>query len=485
MINIDSFQTNKKDITILWESQRDLSADILSERLHKGFPSFNVEISNENNELIYMYEHIPSSNEIGSISLASLEARQKIINRNPAIICANPRKKIEMFSNQNIVKNNFTFPIEENFRLFKEKNGYDGFYEKLFIKITHNDSFQISYTCFVEYDKTINKDLLNQSISKVYRSSDNLNLKIKFNPSSFNDTNINSFIIFAKAINGNSQIDLSPVFVEDVQSKWLDTVDDTKILSLPFIENEILEESQNLNIEIYPLLPFETAVLKSIKDNENIKNFINNFIINKLVYNNLYKSGSILELINFHGYVYLFNKESFSNLAWPDINLLINNINYYKYFPKSKGSNNLNTICLNTGPEIDSSILEIVDQNLNQTLGYYNIDESKYYDILLDLPYFKSLNISHIKIIEIEEKENEYVMYLDFTTLLTEQQDIILYNCSSNLSYIRKYYENINDSNYLHLIFSIKYPKFNKDGLNSAQVIDEKIMINFSFRYNN
>ena len=76
-------------------------------------------------------------------------------------------------------------------------------------------------------------------------------------------------------------------------------------------------------------------------------------------------------------------------------------------------------------------------------------------------------------------------MYLDFKTLLTEQQDVILYNCSSNLSYARKYYENVNDSNYLHLIFSIKYPKFNKTGLNNSQIIDEKIMINFSFRYNN
>lgn len=484
MIDIDSFQTNKKDITILWESQRDLSAEILSEQLHKGFPSFNVEISNENNELIYTYENIPSSNELGSISLASLEAKRKIINRNPAIICANPRKKMEMFSNQNIVKNNFTFPIEENFRLFKEKNGYDNFYDKLFIKITHNDSFQISYNCFVEYDRNINKDLLSQSISKIYRSSDNLNLKIKFNPS-FNEVNINSFIIFAKAINGNSQIDLNPIFVEDIQSKWLDTVDDTKILSLPFVENEILEESENLNVEIYPLLPFEIAIIKSIKDNENIKNFVKNFVTNKLTYNNLYKSGSILELINFQGYAYLFNKESFSSLAWPDTNVLINNINYCKYFPKSKDFNNLNTICLNTGPEIDSSILEIVDQNLNETLGYHNPDESKYYDIALDLPYFKSLNISDVKIIKIEEKENEYVMYLDFKTLLTEQQDVILYNCSSNLSYARKYYENINDSNYLHLIFSIKYPKFNKTGLNNSQIIDEKIMINFSFRYNN
>lgn len=485
MIDIDSFTTNKKDIVVLWESERALSSDILSESMHRNFPSFNVEISDENSDIINIYENIPSSNELGSICLASQEAKEKIINRNPGIIWANNRKKMELFSNKNIIRNNFTFSIEENCKFFKEKKGVVGFYDKLFIRITHNDSFRISYNCFVAYDKSFNKDLLSQSISKVYRSSDNLSLKIKFNPEIFNSLNINSFIILGKAINNTSQVDLSSIFVEDVQSKWLDTVDGTKILTLPFIENEILEEYQNLNIEIYPLLAFEATVVKNIKDNEDVKSFIKNYSINKLTYNNLYKSGSILEIINFQGYAYLFNKDSFQELAWPNSETFIDNINYYKYFPRSKTYDNLNAICLNTPIDIPSSILEISEKNLNESLGYYDLEQSKFNDILLDLPYFKSLNVSHASIVDIEEKNDQCIMYIQFKTTLINQEDITLNNISSNLSYIRKFYENINDINYLCLLFSIKYPKFEKENLNNKQIINEKTMINFSFRYSN
>lgn len=485
MIEVNSFKTRKKDVTILWESQRNLSAQILSEKIEKAFPSFNVEIFGENDFNIIKYENIPSSNELGSVSLANEQARSIIVNTNPAIINCNPRKRREFFINQNFVKNNFTFSIEENHRIFKENNGFDGFYDKFFVKITHNDSFQISYACLIEYDKFIDESNFSNSISKVYRSSDNLSLKIKFNPDIFYQTNINSFVIKAKAINGTSTIDLNPIFIEDINTRWLDTVENTKILTLPFLENEIVEESPLLNIEIYPLLPFQTAIMKLIKSKEEMNLFISRFLNHKINYNNLYKSGSILEALSFQGYFYLFNPNSYQKIAWPNEDYIINNVKYFRYFPRSKNSENINTICLNNPPVLDSSILEISNIDLDESLGYYNKDQSVYYDVLLDLPYFKHLNILNIKIIDIAENESEYIAYIEFRTSLISQEDIVLNNISSDLSYERKYYENIDDINYLCLLFSLKNSKFNDANLNNDQLIKEKKMISFSFRYNN
>ena len=147
---IDYFKTKEKDITIQWESQRQLPMGVINEKLYAGFPSFNIEILDENQNFLFNYDNIPSSENFGSISKSSIEARLEIIKNNPGFIWANPRKKEEFFKNKDIVKNSFTFSIEENYRIFREKNNIDGYYKNIYIKITHNDTFQISSSCQVE-----------------------------------------------------------------------------------------------------------------------------------------------------------------------------------------------------------------------------------------------------------------------------------------------------------------------------------------------
>lgn len=484
MSEIDNFKTNKKDITILWDSQRNLSPEILAESIFKPFPSFNVEIFDANSSLIVKYIDIPSSDLLGAASLASEESKRMILDRNPAVIFANPRKKMEVFRNQDLVKNNFTFSIEENSKIFKEKNGYDGFYDKVIIKITHNDSFQISYQCLVEYNKFIDNETIKSSILKTYRSSDNLSLKIKFDSSIYDSYEINSFLILAKAIKNDQEFVLNPIIAEEINTKWLDTVDGTKIITLPFIENDILEESSFINVEIYPLLPFNLTIIKNIKNKENLLNFVNTNLNYKLNYNNLYKNGTILPAVNFEGFLYLFTKNSFLNLSWPENNIKIAGVNYSKYFPIAN-INNINTICTYIPPDVESSVLEIVEQDFDKPLGYYDKNQNKFYDIKMDLPYFKSLNISGLEIFEIDENDNDYILYIKFKTLLSDLDDIILNNNSSNITFVKKYYENINDKNYICLIFSTKYSKNNSSEFNISNIIKEKIAINFSFVYNN
>lgn len=480
-IQIDYFTTKEKDITIEWHSQRQLPIEVFREKLYAGFPSFNVEILDENNNLLHIYENIPSSENFGVISRSSVEARREIIQRNPGFLWANPRKKEEFFKNKDIVKNSFTFPIEENVKIFENINGFTGYYKNLYIKITHNDSFQISYICSVSYENT-DINILKSSLSKIYRSSDNLSLKLKLNPDLYLQSNCKSLLILTKASNN---LELKPILIEDVQNKWLNTIDTSKIITIPFEETEIVETSDVLNTEIIPIENHKNYIVKSLINNPTgLNHFLQRFTNEKIISNNLYKNGIILEATSFQGYIYLFSDESYSNIAWPTDKVLINNVEFSNYFTLAKDSDGLDTVCLNTPIDVDTNLVNItLNQNINETIGYFNLNKDKFYDIKADLPYFNSKNIKLIKIKNLQKQNSEITMFLEFITNLTEKDDILINNISSNLNFVQKYYQLIDGINYLSLMFSIKYNA--NDNENLKNIIYDKQIINFSFRYNN
>lgn len=480
-IQVDYFTTKEKDITIEWQSQRQLPIEVFREKLYAGFPSFNVEILDENNNVLHIYENIPSSENFGVISKSSVEARREIIQRNPGFLWANPRKKEEFFRNKDIVKNSFTFPIEENVRIFENINGFAGYYKNLYIKITHNDSFQISYICSVSYEN-VDINVLKNSLSKIYRSSDNLSLKLKLNPDLYLQSNCKSLLILTKVSNN---LELKPILIEDIQNKWLNTIDTSKIITIPFEETEIVETSDILNVEIIPIENHKNYIIKNLINNPiGLNNFLQKFTNEKIIPNNLYKNGIMLEATSFQGYTYLFSDESYVNIAWPENIISINNIQFNKYFTKAKDLNDLETICLNNPIDIETNLVDIsLNQNITETIGYFNQDKSKFYDIKADLPYFKYKNIKSIKVKNLQKQNSEITMFLEFVTSLTEKDDILINNISSNLNFVQKYYQLIDGINYLSLMFSIKYQA--NDNENLKNIIYDKQMINFSFKYNN
>ena len=50
------------------------------------------------------------------------------------------------------------------------------------------------------------------------------------------------------------------LFTEDVQSKWLDVNETTALLTIPFIESDIVEISENLNIQVMPLNKLQSDI---------------------------------------------------------------------------------------------------------------------------------------------------------------------------------------------------------------------------------
>jgi len=278
---IDIFKTNQKDIIISWESQRRMPQGVMGEGLAKNFPSFNVEILDENLNNLHIYENIPSAEQIGSISKASFAAREKFFRENAPVVFASPRVQASIFQVQDFIKNSFTFSIEENGRIFFEKNNKYGFYKKVHILISHNDYARNAYECCVEYEDPSLLDF-QQATEKIYRSTDNLSIKFKFDPLKFENSRVTAILILAKS----SNIILSPLFLGDLPSKWLNSIEDAKILTLPFKETGLLEDIDLLDVELYGLSSSQSVVVEEILKQNNLiilKEFLDQFVSCKII----------------------------------------------------------------------------------------------------------------------------------------------------------------------------------------------------------
>ena len=89
-----------------------------------------------------------------------------------------------------------------------------------------------------------------------------------------------------------------------------------------------------------------------------------------------------------------------------------------------------------------------------------------------------------MSILNVEELENKTKIYLEFVTNFDLLSNVYIDSISNGLSFIQKYYKNINDQNYATLLFSYEY---NNNSMNNnletkSHTIQGKKLINFNIR---
>ena len=279
------------------------------------------------------------------------------------------------------------------------------------------------------------------------------------------------------------------LFTEDIESKWLDVNQTTALLTIPFIESDIVEISENLNIKVIPLNKLQSDMYKLLKENENeldINNFYEDFLPNQLFnIGKIYKQTSNNETVAFYqNYIYLFNKDSLETNSL-QTDLIINDIVFNKYMPLLNKDQTNKTICLSDDLNTD----DVLDNNYNLQkgyLGYYAKNLTDYEDVAIDVDYLQNQGIQSVKILEIEELADTCNIYIEFITSFYDNEKFYI-ETSNNLKFYEKYKTTIDYKEYITLLFKYSYNLDNlkqylleNSNINKNQIISEKDLINFS-----
>lgn len=460
------------NLTLAWETVRDIPNYV---DLNLPFPKYNVKIRNIDNTLIENYTDLNYYEPI-------MEHRQE---------CLEGAKKTKLFYDlvKNKAKNIFKYDFSNNYTSYKKINNKIGFFKNLLFEIDYDNTYQENFKVQAEYPEieNINKNSL---FNKVYRSSDYLNIKFLINKEYFKEKEIHSFLILSEVSNRTiKNKKLRNLLVENIEKNWLDINNNTVLLTVPFIDNDIVEISENLNISVIPLnfIQFEIYnFLKTQEKEEDINNLFLEFYQNQVLnIGKIYKQSVNNEtLIFYQNYIYLFNKES---LASNSLNseISINDISFKQYFPLLRKNETNKTICLSDDLNTDT----VLDNNYNLNkdyLGYYDKNLTNYIDAIIDLDYLQNKNILKAQIIEIEEINNEAILYVEFITSFCDDEKFYI-ESSGNLKLYEKYKILINDKNYITFLFKYSYSLdslneyLNENSLiNKNQIISEKDLINFS-----
>jgi hypothetical protein len=441
------------------------------------YPSFNVKIYDKNNSLIKSSENLKDYISIIDKSFTFPENAKKL--------------KFNKDEIKNKAKTNFTFLFEDNYLKYKINNNKLGFYDSLNVQIDYNNLDQYNLNLNVDYDiiEDLNKQLL---FNKVYRSNDYFSVKLLINKEYNDQKEINSLLIFPEASNKITKNQkLKNLFVEDLSSKWLDMNSTVALLTVPFIESEIVEISENINIKILPLTKWQTQMYSFLIKKED-ENEVNKFLfelLDKQIINigKIYKQSINYETVIFYqNYIYLFNKDSLENNSLKN-DLILDNVNFNYYFPLLNKNLANKTICLSNDLNTDN----VLDTNYpidSEYLGFYSKDLSAFEDVKIDLDYFQAKNIKNVKILEIEEdKDNDLVnIYIEYITEFYDNEKFYI-ETSNNLNFYEKYKTKIDEKD--HITFLLKYSYSSKDlnnyleqnkDTNKSQIISNKDLINFS-----
>ena len=306
----------------------------------------------------------------------------------------------------------------------------------------------------------------------------------------FNEKNIHSFLILSEVSNKvlkNKK--LNNLFIEDVKDKWLDVNESTTLLTVPFIETDIVEISENLNIKVIPLNYFQSELynfLKSKESQEDINTLYEEYFINQTFnIGKIYKQSINNETVIFYqNYLYLFNNESLNSNGLTS-DLLINDMIFNSYFPLLNKDQANKTICLSNDLNTD----DVLDNNYNLQkgyLGFYGKDLTSYEDVSIDLDYLQNQGVLQAKIIEIEENSDTCNIYIEYITTFYNNEKFYI-ETSNNLKYTEKYKTNIDGKDYITLLFKYSYDLQNLNeflnenpSLNKSQIISDNDLINFS-----
>lgn len=460
------------NLTLAWETIRDVPSYV---DLDAPFPNYNVKVRNINNTLIENYTDLNYYEPI-------MEHTQE---------CLEGAKKTKLFYNllKNKVKNIFKYDFYNNYRSYKKINNKIGFFKNLLFEIDYNNDYQEDFKVEAEYPEIedINK---NNLFNKVYRSSDYLNIKFLINKEYFKEKEIHSFLILSEVSNRTiKNRKLSNLLVENIQKNWLDINNDVVLLTVPFIDTDLVEISENLNISVIPLNFVQSEIynfFKTQEKEEDINNLFLEFYQNQVLnIGKIYKQSVNNEtLIFYQNYIYLFNKESLASNSL-DSEISINDISFKQYLPLLRKNETNKTICLSDDLNTDT----VLDNNYNinkDYFGYYDKNLSDYIDAIIDLDYLQNKNITKAQIIEIEEVNNEATLYVEFVTSFCDDEKFYI-ESSGNLKLYQKYKTTINDKNYITFLFKYSYSLdplneyLSKNSLiNKNQIISEKDLINFS-----
>ena len=421
-----------------------------------------------------------------------LNLNNHMIANNKIFSSENNSKKLKYnrSEDKNQVNSSFDYPFENNFNKYKENNKKIGFYKNINFSVLYDNQDKQHFNLDVEYEmlEDIDKNIL---FNRIYRSDDFLSIKMLSNKEYAESKGIYSYLILSTLSNHvEKNLQLKNLFIENVASKWLDNNNFTTLLTVPFIESNIVEISENINIKILPLKKWQSEMYKFLKDREKEED-INTFLtenFEKQIINigKIYKQSINYEtLVFFQNYLYLFNEESLSSSI---DKIQIGDVNFENYYPILNKDLKNKMICLSE--DINSD--DVIDNSYNiekDHLGYYNQSQTKYVDINMDLDYFQSRNIKDVKILEIKENETECFLYIEFITNFFEKEKFYV-ESSANLKYIEKYKTLSNDREYITFLFEYKYPleklknflSLNQN-LQKNQILSEKDLINFSAKF--
>jgi len=465
---------NNLNLTLEWDTLRKIPEYV---EVFDDFPSYNIAVKDKNGNIIQKYFNIKNNEPL-------LEKKFKAIKGIP---------KIKYFVNlsKNQIKSNFKYNFEDNYNKFKELNNKLGFFKELSFSIDYNNDDKEDFNVNVEYEiiEDLNKNIL---FNKVYRSSDYVSAKLLINKEYFNQKNIHSFLILSEVSNKilkNKK--LNNLFIENVKDKWLDVNESTTLLTVPFIETDIVEISENLNIKIIPLNYFQSELynfLKEKESQEDINNLYEEYFSNQTFnIGKIYKQSVNNETVIFYqNYLYLFNNQSLnSNSLTSDLS--INDMVFNSYFPLLNKDQTNKTICLSNDLNTD----DVLDNNYNLQkgyLGFYGRDSSSYEDVAIDLDYLQNQGVLQAKIIEIEENNDTCNIYIEYITTFYNNEKFYI-ETSNNLKYSEKYKTNIDGREYITLLFKYSYDLQNLNeylnenpSINKSQIISDKDLINFSVK---
>ena len=460
------------NLTLEWETIRNIPNFV---EINHEFPSFNIKVKNENDNTIYQELNLKNYEAIIELQCDYHEFAQK------------PKYHTEILKNR--AKNIFKYDFENNYLKYKELNNKLGFYKKLIFEVNYNNDGKGNFQEEAEYSEieNLNKNLL---FNKIYRSSDYITVKLLINKEYFKQQEIYSLLILSEVSNKlvkNKK--LTNLFTEKVEQKWLDVNDSTALLTIPFIESDIVEISENLNIKVIPLNYFQSELynfLRSRESQENINNFYQEYFGNQTFnIGKIYKQSVNNETVIFYqNYLYLFNNQSLISNSLTS-NISINDIVFNSYFPLLNKDQANKTICLSNDLNTD----DVLDNNYNLQkgyLGFYGKDLTSYEDVAIDLDYLQGQGVLQAKIIEIEENNDTCNIYIEFITTFYNNEKFYI-ETSNNLKYSEKYKTNIDGKDYTTLLFKYSYDLQNLNeylnenpSINKSQIISDKDLINFS-----
>jgi hypothetical protein len=445
---------------------------------------YTIKVLDENNILLKEYNNFKEGEKNFSLVEVALEDLGSLRR---SYMFASPRKRYTR--TMDTIRYSFTFSLERNMNSYFEKNEKIGFYKKLKLEIISEDGDTTNDTSINVDFKSIDNQNIDLIFKKIFRNIENNGLKFKFDNNLFVEKEIESILIIPT--NEPFKNNFKYIFVDDIKNKWLSIIQNETSLSVPFPNSYVFPNSEKLNLKVYYLNSLQNNIFKYLREKNTSDDVLLEIMEEYLADQKIEKTDIQNEKDEYtclyQNFIYLFNDESFNSTALPSI--LINDVEFKNYFPKYKNDQNQFTYLINKLNPQNTSVLSVVNDDRFDNLGYKFKDlDGNINDYLLieDLTYQKNTNIKNIEIKNVIDENDNISIYLEATTRFINTSDFNLKKISNNLSFIERYFTNIDDTNYVTFLFKLNYNYINNNfpDVPKNQLIQNKEFIFFEFEIN-